>query len=138
MVTENDQIRSSSHIRSLSISKTFFLRVKADGTQAGQSMDMSSSLGNLYLDTQPEPVFAQPGTVQSSNHLSLSHSAWDIFPPEQQEEGQVSEPRDQPDPDFSDIDKNISEDQNYRETDWGVFALEPHSGPGLFTYFMGR
>ena len=47
----------------------------------------------------------------------------DVLPPDQQEEGEVSKPEDQPDQDSLDSDKAISEDQNYRKTVQGVIVF---------------
>ena len=83
-------------------------------------MIMSSPLENLYPETDPEPVFQQPGPVYSSQSSSgpLHFPARDIMSPDQFEEGEVSEPEpdDQQDSDSAEKDKVLSEDQNYRET----------------------
>ena len=67
---------------------------------------MSSPMENLHPDHDPELVFAQSGRV----------SAQDVVPPEQFEEGEVSELEDQPDLDNIDTDRAMNEDHNYRET----------------------
>ena len=81
-------------------------------------MDMSSPLENLYPETDPEPVFAQPSPVSSAQTSSspLHFPAWDVMLPDQIEEGEVSEPEpdDQQNSDSSEKDKVLSEDQNYR------------------------
>ena len=82
---------------------------------------MSSPSENLYPEADPEPVFAQLGPVSSTEPLPVS--ACDILPLEQFEEGEVSDPEDQPDPDTRDTDRILSEDQNYRETVRGVCAF---------------
>ena len=81
---------------------------------------MSSPLENLYPETDPEPVFAQPSPVSATSAGPLPVSAWDIIPLEQIEEGEVSDLDDQPDPDAVDVDRTLCEDQNYRETVRGV------------------
>ena len=70
-------------------------------------------------------MFAQPGLVPAidSSTGPLSASARDYIPPEQVEEGELSDPDDQPDPEAGDIDKTLIEDQNYRETVRGVRAF---------------
>ena len=80
-------------------------------------MNMSSPLENLYPETDPEPVFQQPGPVYSTQSSSspLHFPARDIISPDQFEEGEVSEPDDQQDWDSAEKDKVLSEDQNYRQ-----------------------
>ena len=80
------------------------------------TVDMSSPLENLYPEADPEPVFAQPGPAPATDFSSgpLPASDRDTFQPEQTEEGELSNPDDQPDPDTTDFDKTLSEDQNYR------------------------
>ena len=46
-----------------------------------------------------------------------------ITPPDQVEEGELSELEDQPEQDINDSNHAISEDQNYRETVRGVHAF---------------
>ena len=88
---------------------------------------MVSPLDNLYQD--PEPVFAHSassGPVSASYELSvdpLPATPRNITPPDQIEEGELSELDDQPEQDNSDSDRAISEDQNYRETVRGVRAF---------------
>ena len=98
-----------------------------DGTQTSTAMNMSSPLENLYPETDPEPVFHQPGPVYSTQSSSgpLHFPARDIMSPDQIEEGEVSEPEpdDQQDSDSAEKDKVLSEDQNYRETIRGVRAF---------------
>ena len=86
------------------------------------SVDMVFPLENWYQESDPEPVFAQPA---SSGPVIFSYeqcvepllvSARNISPPEQVEEGELSELDDQPEQDNNDPDRAISEDQNYRET----------------------
>ena len=70
-------------------------------------------------------MFAQSGLV-SAFELSSGQfpvPAWDVMPQDKIEEGEVSEPDDQQDPDFGDVDRILSEDQNYRETVRGVCAF---------------
>ena len=93
------------------------------------SVDMVSPLENLYQESDSEPVFAQPassGPVISSYEQCvepLPVSARNISPPEQVDEGELSELDDQPEQDSNDTDCAISEDQNYRETVRGVRAF---------------
>ena len=100
-----------------------------DGTQtsASTAMNMSSPLENLYPETNPEPVFQQPGPISSAQSSSgpLHFPAQDIMSPDQIEEGEVSEPEpdDQQDSDSAEKDKVLSEDQNYRGTVRGVRAF---------------
>ena len=99
-----------------------------DGTQTTTSTDLNmvSPLENLYPDTDQERVFLQPGPVASAVSSGLRHfPTRDVMLPDQIEEGEVSEPEldDQPDSDAGDRDKVISEDQNYRETVRGVRAF---------------
>ena len=64
---------------------------------------MGSPLENLYPETEtdPEPVFVQPGPVHAfdSSTCPLSTSARDYIPLKQVEEGELPDPDDQPDPD---------------------------------------
>ena len=53
----------------------------------------------------------------------LPVSAQNVSPPEQAEEGELSELEDQPEQDSHDTDRAIREDQNYRETVRGVHAV---------------
>ena len=97
-----------------------------DGTQTTQPLYRSSPLENLYPEAEQEPVFQQPGPVPSSVSTgTFQQPARDIISPDQFEEGEVSEPEpdDQPDSDSGDKDKVLSEDQNYRETVRGVRAF---------------
>ena len=100
-----------------------------DGSQTltSTAISRSSPLENLYPETDPEPVFQQPGPVSSSQPSSgpLHFPARDIIPPDQFEEGEVSdpEPEDQQDSDSGDKDRVLSEDQNYRETVRGARAF---------------
>ena len=99
-----------------------------DGTQTTTSTDLNmvSPLENLYPDTDQEPVFLQPGPVASAVSSGPRHfQTRDVILPDQIEEGEVSEPEldDQPDSDAGDRDKVLSEDQNYRETVRGVRAF---------------
>ena len=91
-----------------------------DGTKTSmENVTMSSPLENLYPSSDHEPVFQQPGPVTSAVSSGPVHfPARDVMPPEQFEEGEVSEPEpdDQQDSDSGDKDKILSEDQNYRET----------------------
>ena len=125
-----------------SISQTPFLQSAALSGQAGpasgpdgaqalpvSTVTRSSPLDNLYPDNDPEPVFQQPGPVpatQSSTGQVL-FSARDSIPPDQTEEGELSDPEQEPedpqDSDSGEKDKIISEDQNYRETVRGVRAF---------------
>ena len=109
----------------------------ASGPDGAKSMPVCtvtrpSPLDNLYPDTDPEPVFQHPGPVPSSQLASsqppagtVHFPARDIYPPEQPEEGEVSDP--EPDPedqqDSDSGDRIMSEDQNYRETVRGVRAF---------------
>ena len=90
------------------LSQAPFLISAVPSGQAGpdrtqMSMDMASKLVNLYpeIETDPEPVFAHPGPVHASDSSTgpLSTSAQDYIPPKQVEEGELSDPDDQPDPD---------------------------------------
>ena len=100
-----------------------------DGAQTltSTAFSRSSPLENLYPENDPEPVFQQPGPVASSQPSSgpLHFPARDIIPPDQFEEGEVSdpEPEDQQDSDSGDKDRVLSWDQNYRETVRGVRAF---------------
>ena len=87
-----------------------------------------TSLENLYPDLDvdsTEPVFSQPGPVSygdSSSH-SLPVSSASYLPPEPAEEGEVSDPEEQPDVEAGDSDRVLSDEQNYRETVRGVRAF---------------
>ena len=98
-----------------------------DGTKTSmENVTMSSPLENLYPSSDHEPVFQQPGPVTSAGSSGPVHfPARDVMPPEQFEEGEVSEPEpdDQQDSASGDKDKVLSEDQNYRETVRGVRAF---------------
>ena len=87
----------------------------------------SSPLDNLYPENDPEPVFSQPGPVPATHSSTepMPFPAWDFVPPEQAEEGELSDPEmeDHLDSDSGDKDRIISEDQNYRETVRGVRAF---------------
>ena len=89
------------------------------------TVDMSSPLENLYPETGPELVFAQPGHALAMDYSSgpLLVSDRDIAQPEQTEEGELSDLDNQPDPDTTDLDKTLCEDHNYRETVSGVRAF---------------
>ena len=94
-----------------------------DGTQTTTStaLNMVSPLENLYPETDQEP-----GPVASAVSSGPLHfPARDVMLPDQIEEGEVSEPEldDQPDSDTREEDKVLSEDQNYRETVRGVRAF---------------
>ena len=109
-----------------------------DGSAITTSVGMTSPLENLYpeqaLDSS-EPVFSQPGTISfgdishslpASSALSVpvsSASAAAYLPPDPAEEGEVSDQEENPDDFIQDSDKVLSEDQNYRETVWGVRAF---------------
>ena len=90
-------------------------------TQAAttSSVDMVSPLDNLYQESDPEPVSA------SYEHSvdPLPASIQNITPPDQVEEGELSELEDQPEQDNTDSGCAISEDQNYHETVRGVRAF---------------
>ena len=99
-----------------------------DGTQTTTStaLNMVSPLENLYPETDQEPVFHQPGPVTSAVSSGPLHfPTQDVMLLDQMEEGEVSEPEldDQPDSDTGDRDKVLSEDQNYRVTVRGVRAF---------------
>ena len=94
-----------------------------DRTSTITSVGMSS-LENLYPDTDvdtTEPVFSQPGPVSYGDSLSQSFpaSGASFLPLEPAEEGEVSDPEEQPDVDTGDADRLLSEEQNYRETVMG-------------------
>ena len=82
----------------------------------------SLPLDNLYPDTDLEPVFQQPGPVPPAQSSTgpVHFLVQDVIPPDHAEEGEVSdpeqEPDDQQDSDSGEKDRIISEDQNYRET----------------------
>ena len=99
------------------------------GTQtSSQPMYRSSPLENLYPETYQKPVFQQPGLVASAVSTGpLQHSARDIMSPDQIEEGEVSEPDDQPDSDSGDKDKVLSEG-----------GVDPYSRPGIFSNLQNR
>ena len=101
-----------------------------DRTQTStSSVDMISPLENLYQEPDPELVFAisaSSGPVSTSYDQSvepLPVSVRNISPPNQLEEGELSELEDQPDQDNNDGDCANSEDHNYRETVRGVHAF---------------
>ena len=75
-----------------------------DRAQTSTPLEMSSPLENLYPEADLEPVFAQPGLVSSTEPVTdpLPVSVQDVLPPEQFEEGKVSNPEDQPEPDAGD------------------------------------
>ena len=82
-----------------------------DRTQTStSSVDMIPPLENLYQEPDPEPVFAGPassGLVSASYDQcveALPVSARNISPPNQFEEGELSELQDQPDQDNNDGD----------------------------------
>ena len=97
-------------------------------TTSTSSVNMVSPLENLYQESDPEPVFAQPaasGPLSTAYEHSvdlLPVAARNIVPPDQ-EEGELSELEDQPEQGNSDSDHAISEDQNYRETVRGERAF---------------
>ena len=66
-----------------------------DGSQtlATSTISRSSPLENLYPETDPEPVFQQPSPVSATQPSSgpLHFPARDIIPPDQIEEGEVSD-----------------------------------------------
>ena len=83
---------------------------------------------NLY----PEPdidstelVFSQPGPVSYGDSVShsLPVSSTSYLPPEPAEEGEVSDPEEQPDVEAGDSDGVIIEEQNCREPLRGVRAF---------------
>ena len=83
------------------------------------SLDMIPPMENLYQETDPELVFAQPvsaGPVSATYEHSVDPLPIPITPPDQVEEGELSELEDQSQQDISDSDHAISEDQNYHET----------------------
>ena len=83
---------------------------------------MTSPLENLYPEADStEPVFSVSYGDSSSHYLPVSSASY--LPPEPAEEGEVSDPEDQPDVEAGDSDKVLSEDQNYRETVRGVRAF---------------
>ena len=125
-----------------SISQTPFMQSAALSGQAGpvsgpdgaqalpvSTVTRSSPLDNLYPDNDPEPVFQQPSSVPSTQSSTgqVLFSARDAIPPDQTEEGELSDPEQEPedpqDSDSGEKDKIISEDQNYRETVRGVRAF---------------
>ena len=86
-------------------------------TASATTVGMTSPLKNLYPEADidsTEPVFSQPGPVSygdsSSHYLPVSSASY--LPPEPAEEGEVSDPEDQPDVEAGDSDKVLSEDQN--------------------------
>ena len=92
------------------------------------SVGMASPLENLYPEADidsTEPLFTQPGPVSygdsSSHYLPVSSASY--LPPKPAEEGEVSDPEEQPDVEAGDSDKVLSEDQNYWETVRGVRAF---------------
>ena len=73
------------------------------------SVGMTSLLENLYPDPDvdsTEPVFSQPGPVSYGDSLShsLPVSSATYLPPEPAEEGEVSDPEEQPDVEAGDSD----------------------------------
>ena len=89
----------------------------ASGPDRAQSLPVStvtrsSPLDNLYPDPDPEPVFQQPGPVPPAFSATgpVHFPAQDFIPPEQSEEGEVSdqepEQEDQQDSDSGDKDQN--------------------------------
>ena len=99
-------------------------------TTTTTSVGMTSPLENLYPEPEAyidstEPVFSQPGPVSYGDLLSHSVpvSSSSYLPPEPVEEGEVSDPEEQPDFEAGDSDKVLSEEQNYRETVRGVRAF---------------
>ena len=81
-----------------------------DRTKTSSSLDMTSPLENLYPENDStELVFAQPGPVSTAEHVSdpLPVSAQDVLPPEQFEQGEVSELEDQPELDTADSDRQL-------------------------------
>ena len=125
-----------------SLSPTPFLLSTVPSSQAGpasgpdrpqtattSSVDMISPLENMYQESDPEPVFtnsASSSPVTSSYEQCVEPllvSAQNITPPEQAEEGELSELEDQPEQDNNDRDHAISEDQNYHKTVRGVRAF---------------
>ena len=121
----------------------------ASGPDGAQTLPVStvtrsSPLDNLYLDTDPEPVFQQPGPVPSvqSSTGPVHFPARDVIPPDQAEEGELSDPEQEPDDrqdsDLGEKDKFISEDQNYRETVRGVrafYGVDTYSRFRILTHF---
>ena len=108
-----------------SLSQTPFLLASVPSGQAGlasgpdrtqttttSSVDMVSPLENLYQEPDPEPVFARPassGPVSTSYEQCIEPlpvSARNISPPDQTEEGELSELEEQPKQDNSDSDRN--------------------------------
>ena len=90
---------------------------------------MISPLENLYQETDPEPVFAQPVSAGPAS-ANYEHSvdpllvpARKMTPLDQVEEGELSELEDQLEQDISNNDCIISQYQNYRETVRGVRAF---------------
>ena len=125
-----------------SLSQTPFIQSSSLSGQAGpasgpdgaqtlpvSTITRSSPLDNLYPDTDPKPVFQQPGPVPSAQSSTgpVHFPVRDVIPPDQAEEGEVSdpeqEPDDQQDSDLGEKARMISEDQNYRETVRGVRAF---------------
>ena len=97
-------------------------------TSSTTNVGITSPLENLYpepdIDTT-EPFFSQPGPVSYGDPCSqsLPVSSASYLPPEPAEEGEVSDPEDQPDVEAGDSDRVLSEEQNYRETVRGVRAF---------------
>ena len=101
---------------------------RTSATATVTSVGMPSPLENLYLEPDvdtTEPVFSQPGRVSYGDSLShsLPVSSASYLPLDPVEEGELSDPEDQPDVETGDSDRVISEDQNYRETVRGVRAF---------------
>ena len=97
-------------------------------TSASTSVGMTSPLENLHPDPDvdsTEPVFSQPGPVSYGDTVShsLPVSSASYVPPEPAEEGELSDPEDQPDVNAGDSDGVLSEEQNYRKTVRGVRAF---------------
>ena len=102
-------------------------RTKLSST-AVTSVGMTSPLENLYPEQDvdsTEPVFSQPGPVSYGESLShsLPISSASYLPPDPVEEGELSDPEDQPEVETGDSDRVISEEQNYREAVRGVRAF---------------
>ena len=97
-------------------------------TSTVTSVGMTSPLENLYPDTDVDStksLFSQPSLVSYGDSVShsLPVSSASYLPPEPAEEGELSDPEDQPDVDAGDSDRVLSEEQNHRETVRGVTAF---------------
>ena len=111
-----------------------------DRTQTATTftMDMVSPLEHLYQESDPEPVFAQPASTVPVSSLfqqsveSLPVVAQNISPPDQVEEGELSELEDQPEQDNS--DHAVSEDQNSWDSERcaGFYGMVAHSWSWIF------